>query len=83
MGPIVSRFARALSSAARPPGMTSRNPGPRTAFVPRPLFGPNTALLVQIEVSLIVLLMAAGSYTSITRMRRKVYATPLTLLRSS
>ena len=44
--------------------------------MPQPLFGPNTAVLVQIDVSLIVLLLAAGSYTSITRMRRKVYATP-------
>jgi uncharacterized MAPEG superfamily protein len=44
--------------------------------MPEHLSDPNVRTLIQVDVLLILLLMTMGNYTSLTRLRRKVYATP-------
>jgi uncharacterized MAPEG superfamily protein len=44
--------------------------------MPEHLSDPNVRTLIQVDVLLILLLMTMGNYTSLTRIRRKVYATP-------
>jgi uncharacterized MAPEG superfamily protein len=49
--------------------------GPEAAM-PEHLSDPNVRTLIQVDVLLVVWLMTMGNYTALTRLRRKVYATP-------